>query len=224
MKLIEVFNTYQGEGPDSGRQMTIARHRACDRVDHKNACPWCDTLVKMRISCEADYSIEDINLQVKLTSGLMITGGEPSYRDNLDNTRTLLRETDFSVCNIETNGYNVSALLNIVSDFELRDKDIKVIYSPKFFSEVELQTEVEHILSVIKDEHLYLKFVNDGAQYIYTCLDAIVPLQRDKNQIWVMPEGKTREDLIKNSGPTMDLIEKFGVNFSSRNHIIFGFV
>jgi hypothetical protein len=39
-----------------------------------------------------------------------------------------------------------------------------------------------------------------------------------------MPKGTNRADLIKNAGPVFDACEKYNFNFSSRDHIIFGFV
>ena len=225
MKLIEVFNTYQGEGPDAGRQMTIARHRECDRVEEGRACPWCDTLVKMRISCEAEYSIESINEQVSKTRGLMITGGEPTYGDNFKNTIDLLRITDYDICNIETNGHRIEELVEVINeDDKLKNLNIKIMYSPKFFNETEWQCQVDNIKGVITDKRVFLKFVNDKSIYLEMCLKNIIMPNHDKNQIWIMPEGKTREELIINSGETMDIIEKYSVNFSSRNHIMFGFV
>ncbi len=47
VRAIEVFITYQGEGPDSGQRMLLVRYKRCNRN-----CPWCDTEVKMRISHE----------------------------------------------------------------------------------------------------------------------------------------------------------------------------
>ena len=39
-----------------------------------------------------------------------------------------------------------------------------------------------------------------------------------------MPEGKTREELINNSPKVFDVAEKYKTNFSSRDHIIYGFI
>jgi hypothetical protein len=39
-----------------------------------------------------------------------------------------------------------------------------------------------------------------------------------------MPEGVTRKDLIKNAPDVFDVCEKYNLSFSSRNHMIFGFI
>jgi len=44
------------------------------------------------------------------------------------------------------------------------------------------------------------------------------------NKVWLMPEGTTRESLMNNAGTVFDICEKYRFNFSSRSHIIFGFV
>jgi len=46
----------------------------------------------------------------------------------------------------------------------------------------------------------------------------------ENQKIWLMPKGTNRADLIKNAGPVFDACEKYNFNFSSRDHIIFGFV
>jgi len=40
----------------------------------------------------------------------------------------------------------------------------------------------------------------------------------------MMPEGVTRPDLIKNAEKVFDMCEKYKLNFSSRSHILYGFV
>jgi len=45
-----------------------------------------------------------------------------------------------------------------------------------------------------------------------------------RQRVWLMPKGTTRSDLITNAGPVFDACEKYNFNFSSRSHIMFGFV
>jgi hypothetical protein len=46
----------------------------------------------------------------------------------------------------------------------------------------------------------------------------------NSQKVWVMPEGTTAANLIMNSSKVFDICEKYNFNFSSRNHIIYGFV
>jgi hypothetical protein len=44
------------------------------------------------------------------------------------------------------------------------------------------------------------------------------------SRTYLMPEGKDFQELYNNSMVVFDLAEKYSFNFSSRNHLIFGFV
>ena len=226
VKLTECFETYQGEGPDSGRKMLITRFRECDRVVNGNACSWCDTLIKMRISCEAEYGIDEIMGRTARLGGLMITGGEPTYDKNLDSTLSLLAACDFEVCNIETNGYNIKELINRMTKAldSSKYRRVKIVYSPKFFNIRECEQELEKIKEAIGYGIVYLKFVNDGSGLLEDLLYDVRSMNPRKDQVWIMPQGTSAQELIHNSPGTMDIVEKYDANFSSRNHIIFGFV
>jgi len=223
MKLIEVFNTYQGEGPDSGRQMTLIRFRKCDRVENRRPCPWCDTLIKMRISAEAEYSDSTIVEMLSRTRGLMITGGEPGFAPNLKDLEKLLLMKEYDVANIETNGCNITDIVKIIVENDLQDK-VKIIYSPKFFRPEEVEDAIENTRTIINLPFVYIKVVDDRMMYVRDYLHEVCKMEPSKNKIWIMPEGDTKDKSIANSGPTFDLIEEYGLNFSSRNHIIFGFI
>jgi len=41
VKLIEVFTSFQGEGPDTGRSMLILRFKRCNRTSEGKSCPFC---------------------------------------------------------------------------------------------------------------------------------------------------------------------------------------
>ena len=227
MKLVEcIGNTWQGEGPDSGRKMTLVRFRECDRVENGRACSWCDTLVKMRVMCEADYNIQDINTFTKQTGGLMISGGEPTFEDNLNSTIELITTCDYEICNIETNGYNITELISRINKSigPSNSKRTKIMYSPKFFTVVEYQEEVGKIQKVIENPMVYLKFVDDGTGLVEDALAEVKDMKPRKDQIWIMPQGRTAKELIHNSAGTMDIVEKYDANFSSRDHIIYSFI
>jgi hypothetical protein len=47
---------------------------------------------------------------------------------------------------------------------------------------------------------------------------------RKDGRVWLMPEGSDANTLLKNSPEVFDLCEKYHLSFSSRNHIVFGFI
>ncbi len=220
VKLIENFYSFQGEGPDSGKSMLILRFKQCDRVENKNPCLWCDTLVKMRIQNEASYDILDIQKGIRERNcGILLTGGEPTFGENLHQTICLLNKLIYPIANVETNGFNLVELIRAVTDVS---KNIKFVYSPKIFNTDDLN-EAHKVLDLIQyDKRVYLKVVCDNTFLVEN--EFLSEISIDNSRVFLMPEGKTKEDIIKNAPHTFDLCEKYKFNFSSREHIIYDFV
>jgi organic radical activating enzyme len=218
IKLIENFVSWQGEGPDSGRAMIILRFKTCNLK-----CPWCDTAVKMRISAESPHFLSDIQNTInERKAGILITGGEPTVAKHFDDTISLLNELNYPIANVESNGHRLYELISSV----FPKKPVKFIYSPKFFKPEDVKLGVDTLNKIAGHHNVYVKVVYDGSKYAYDFME-FLSKQDDllwEHRIWLMPEGITRTDLIKNSEKTFDLCERFKFNFSSRSHIIFWFV
>jgi len=219
VRLIENFVTWQGEGPDSGRSMILLRFKTCNLK-----CPWCDTSVRMRVSSESNHSLSDIQQSINENrAGLLITGGEPTVERHFGDTVKLLNELDYPVANVETNGYNLEKLLKSVR----QTKNVKFIYSPKIFSSEDWD-EVERVTkNVVTWKNVYFKLVWTGDTWnnVYCeWLLSEIKGRHAQNNVWLMPEGSTREDLLRNSPKVFDACEKFKFHFSSRDHIIYGFI
>jgi organic radical activating enzyme len=221
VRLIENFVSWQGEGPDSGSTMIILRFKTCNRN-----CPWCDTSVKMRISSEAPYTLSDIQKTIdERAAGLLITGGEPTVPKHFDETVMLLNELNYPIANVETNGFNVAGLLEKIDE---RMKPVKVILSPKVFNQNDVHDYMDIMKKIKNHSKLYLKLVYEpDNDYSMVFLEYVAYTLKDmiRNQrVWLMPKGVTRSELITNSGPVFDACEKYNFNFSSRDHVMFGFV
>ena len=218
VRLIENFVSWQGEGPDSGQAMIILRFKSCNLK-----CPWCDTAVKMRISAEAPHLIEDIQSTVyDRRAGLLITGGEPTVDRHIKETAMLLNEIDYPVANVESNGYKLEELIKMVDP----SKNIHYVYSPKFFSRSDFEEAVEKTKTFLKNPQVFIKVVYEDRDVVKAYLQWLsTEITPDKSQkVWLMPEGITRSDLIRNAEGVFDACEQYKFNFSSRSHIIFGFV
>lgn len=230
LKFIEVINTYQGEGPDSGRQMLLLRFKECDRVVNKKTCPWCDTVVKMRVIEAGSYTLREVNKLVWKTKGIMITGGEPLFKPNYQSTLDILYHCDFDIVNIETNGCTLVDFIahleeNLLFKQKIETNKIKIIYSPKIFNEEDYGIELVRTSHIISKRMVFIKLViGKESRLVEDYLNEVKDMNPRKNQIWLMPEGTTRNDLIVHSGKVMDLCEEYECNFSSRNHIIYEFV
>lgn len=222
INLIENFVSWQGEGPDSGQAMIILRFKNCNLN-----CPWCDTKVKMRISAEAPYSLDEIQETIIRTrSGLLITGGEPTLDKYLDDTVSLINDLDYPIANVESNGHQLLELIKRSDP----TKNVHFMYSPKIFSDDDLETARNRtalLLNAYPDQ-AYVKVVyEDRPEIVQYCEWLSTYLGNDVSRfdkIWLMPEGTNRADLISNAGRVFDVCEKYRFNFSSRSHIIFGFV
>jgi len=216
VKLIESCITWQGEGPDSGRRMLMLRFKRCDRN-----CSWCDTQVRMRNAMESDYSLHDLQLIIdEQKVALMITGGEPTWSLNLNQTATLLNKLDFNFANVETNGTGLEELISKVK----KEVYVKYILSPKLFTDEDVVFYKNLITKVFDKGNVYIKLVCENDSKIIDFLEFLSNLNFMNEKIFLMPEGTTREKLLENSGFVFDMAEKYKFNFSSRDHIIYNFV
>ena len=219
VRLIENFVSWQGEGPDSGQAMIILRFKTCNLK-----CPWCDTSVKMRISAEAPYKISDIQTSIlDNKAGILITGGEPTVPRHFDEAVGLLNNLKYPIANVESNGLQLEELIQETED---SPNNIHFMYSPKFFTSVDLDLAFKKTESLLQYPNLFIKVVYEDRPMVeeyLTWLSRIITIQQ-ANKVWLMPEGVTRADLIRNSEAVFNVCEKYKFNFSSRSHIIFGFV
>jgi len=217
VRLIENFCSFQGEGPDVGRAMVILRFKTCNLN-----CPWCDTRVKMRISNAAYYPLVRIQALIKHKKvGILVTGGEPTVEKHIQETLSLLNDLDYPVANVESNGYNLEELIDKVSPG--KQEYIKFIFSPKIFTEEDLELATKKAMRFLDVSNVYFKIVYEDNELMNTYLQ-FLSLRNGFPHVYLMPEGNTREKLIEHSGAVFDACEKYGFNFSTRAHIIYGFV
>jgi organic radical activating enzyme len=222
IKLVEVADTWQGEGPCTGRQMLIARFKYCNRH-----CQYCDTWIKMKTSTEGSYSIDDLNNALAKTRGLMITGGEPTYENksanihNLSCTLNMIEHCDYQVANIETNGYDLAGLLTNIT-FP-KNKVVKIMYSPKIFSEYDYTIELKNLELAMSDPMVYLKIVADRTALTEKFIKQIATNNTDRSKVYLMPLGVTSEEIAKNFEYCINLADECNMNISTRMHIVHTF-
>lgn len=215
VRLIECFQSYQGEGPDTGKSMLIVRFKRCNRN-----CPWCDTNVKMRISVESEYDIQTLQSVIDdKKCGLLITGGEPTFNLNLSGTIDLINCINTKYYNIETNGYGLIKLIKDVNP----EKNVKYILSPKLFNDKDFEFYIDLTKKLMGNDKIYFKVVAEDRKPVHDYLKFLTSFNINE-RVYLMPEGKTKDELIANSPCVFDMCEKYKFNFSSREHIIYGFV
>jgi 7-carboxy-7-deazaguanine synthase len=216
VKLIECITTWSGEGISRGKKCLLVRFKHCSRH-----CIFCDTQVKMRALQEADYFLKDLQTLIsKENRMLMITGGEPTFGENLLSTITLINELDSNKFEVETNGHQLQELISKVHP----DKYITYVLSPKLFNDEDMKFYKNLVTNIKYNNKVIIKLVSEDRPEIYEFLDFLVSLGFDSTRLWLMPEGTTSEELLKHAPFVFDLCEKYSANFSSRDHIIYGFV
>ena len=101
MKVIEIFESVQGEGRWMGTPVTFIRLAGCNLH-----CPWCDTKESWG-DVGTEMTIENIIKAVDSfgCATVVITGGEPTIQPDLPRLVKSLREDMYYVC-VETNGTN----------------------------------------------------------------------------------------------------------------------
>jgi organic radical activating enzyme len=224
VKIIENFVTWQGECVDAGRRVVLLRFKTCNL-----SCKFCDTAIKMRVTAESAHSLKDIQKQIDDNfAGLMITGGEPTVRRHLNETIALLNKLRYPFANVETNGYDLIKLIEDVNP----EKNVKYIYSPKISDPEDFEVHMSITQQLINNPKVYfklLKYSDDTylERYILSLLvhseNMDINIRKD-GRVWLMPEGGDINALLKNSSEVFDLCEKYHLSFSSRNHIVFGFI
>lgn len=218
VQLIECITTWQGEGPDTGKRFLLTRFKTCNKK-----CRWCDTYVKMRAFEEADYTLEKLQNVINTQKlGLMITGGEPTFHHNYEQTQIMLNELEYPIANVETNGYGLEPLIKTIDP----KKNVKYIYSPKIFNHEDLDKEKYNTHTLVGYENVYFKIVYEPNELIEDYLTFISEFHEPifNQRVYLMPEGITRADLLRNAPKVFDAAEKYKCCFSSRTHIMYEFI
>jgi len=153
---------------------------------------------------------------------LIITGGEPTIPRHIDEAAILLNELDYILANVETNGFQLEKLIKMTDPA----KNVHFIYSPKIFNEHDLKSAVELTTNLLPNNKVFIKVVYEDDSFIKDYLEWLSEqiTFKQSNKVWLMSEGATRVDLIKNSSMVFDACEKYRFNFSSRDHIVFNFI
>ena len=194
MRIVEIFNSLQGEGPASGRPATFVRLSGCNL-----RCSGCDT-------DHAQWTEMAISAVAEMITGerVIITGGEPALQlSELSELIHLLKAGNKEI-HIETNG------TIIIPETVLKEIHCAVV-SPKQESDFNLDYWAGK-------ENVHFKFVIGKAHWCWSPsrleeLAAMLPRER----VWIMAFGTDQALLQANEA--WDLALRLQVNYSDRLHI-----
>ena len=94
--LVEIFESMQGEGRNTGRPCVFVRFAGCNL-----SCPWCDTDVARRFSMPLDELVAEVSSF--RPRSVVLTGGEPTLAAGMPELVAALKERGFWIA-VETNG------------------------------------------------------------------------------------------------------------------------
>ena len=104
--LVEIFESLQGEGRNSGRPCVFIRFAGCNL-----SCPWCDTDVKKRFSLTLDELMQE--LASYRARSVILTGGEPTIQLGIPELIAALKASGYWIA-VETNATNEPDWLEFV--------------------------------------------------------------------------------------------------------------
>ena len=105
-ELVEIFESLQGEGRNTGRPCVFVRFAGCNL-----ACPWCDTDVRPRFRQTLEELVREVSAYK--ARSVILTGGEPTLQSAMDALVDALKTQGFWIA-VETNGLLAPAWLDRV--------------------------------------------------------------------------------------------------------------
>jgi 7-carboxy-7-deazaguanine synthase len=225
MNITEIFYSLQGEGRLTGVPSVFIRVAGCPL-----RCAWCDTKYAWENSAGEDLSIEEIlsrvdsllPMQSSITqnsklktqnSFVVVTGGEPMTNQHVPLLLTKLAQAGHHIT-VETAG------IAFIPDLPV---DLMSI-SPKLSNaqgRVDSELSTRHLQQLITHYEYQLKFVIDTESDIAEVTAVIDSLKKvDPQKVMLMPQAKTRDELIAKSPMVAELCTRHGYTFCSRLHIL----
>lgn len=209
LKINEIFGpTIQGEGKSSGEEVLFIRLSGCNLN-----CVWCDTQYAREENTE--MSVKEILQKLEELSHLkrvVISGGEPFLQSGLIFLLQQLKLKNYYV-EIETNGTICPPDVTL----QLLDQ---INCSPKLISSGNGNRRINsvalHKLSLSGIANF--KFVVSSSEDMTEILSLADRFKM--KDVYLMPQGKTREEQLNNSKVVEELANLHGFKFSPRLHVL----
>ncbi len=218
MRINEIFYSLQGEGFLAGVPSVFIRLAGCPL-----RCKWCDTKYAWDAAAGAHYSIKKIIQTTRKyqTGFAVITGGEPMADSDLPELTKELKKSGKHIT-IETSG------IAFIPDMPCNLMSISPKLSNSTPDEPHLAAIHENnrldmaVLGELLDHYPYqLKFVIDSEDDLLEIARTVGQLPNvDAGKVMLMPQAKTRQELLAKSPMVADLCKRTGFAFGQRLHIL----
>jgi organic radical activating enzyme len=215
--IVEIFETVQGEGRTLGTPSTFVRFYGCNLRCQFNGIE-CDTpyAVYKERDKAISKTVDDVVGSIKQLhpKHIVWTGGEPMLYQKF--IREALKKLQGYTSEAETNGTIAideltSQLINQFNvSLKLKNSNQVEGYDHKRINHESLQT--------YPAGKSYFKFVYNGKEDLQQIKE--ISKQYPYMDVWLMPEGISRDSIIKHSQEVVDLCVQNNWRFSPREHII----
>ncbi len=218
LEVSEIFGpTLQGEGPSIGHPAYFLRLRRCNLQ-----CSWCDTPYTWKKD-DLGYNkfeiltIPQVVSRLARASMIVITGGEPLiWKKSIHSLVSSL--SSVTRVEIETNGTIDPSFL----------ADLHNVYfnvSPKLanagHSFVTINSKIlKEFASLSSSDRSIFKFVVSNRSDVYEVANLIEDIPLPKHKVYLMPQGKTKEEILERTPWLWEECATRGFKFSSRLHIL----
>ncbi len=213
MVVNEIFHSLQGEGILAGTPSVFIRLSGCPL-----RCKWCDTQYAWNANEGEEIPIAEIvNKAVHWPSRyVVITGGEPMVNPELPDLTKALKERNKHIT-IETAGVNF--ISGLVCD--LMSVSPKLSNSTQSGGVNPALQNLSSLKQLVRRYPYQFKFVVDSADdlpEIQETLKQIGGVSAEK--VMLMPQAKTRDELVAKSSMVAQLCKEMGFVFCQRLHIL----
>uniref|UniRef100_A0A6C0EMW0 Radical SAM core domain-containing protein n=1 Tax=viral metagenome TaxID=1070528 RepID=A0A6C0EMW0_9ZZZZ len=223
IKIVEIFDSLQGEGKHLGKPVTFIRFWGCNLRCKFNG-KHCDTpyaVVSGADKCDS-YTPESLAKYLHHRDGpnhLVLTGGEPLMYQNFifEFLKELYERNSKYYVEVETNGtikptLNISLLIDWfnISPKLVSSNQENVTYDNMRINEKALKSFLPH-----KSCYKFVYSSEEDSEEIKQIVS-----KHPKSAVYIMPEGTTRKQIIKNSPKVVGYCLVNDFIFSPREHII----
>ncbi len=219
LKIGEIFYSIQGEGKLAGVPSAFIRTTGCNL-----RCTWCDSPYTSWQPRGDSVSLGEILDRVSdfPTAHVVLTGGEPMLADGVETLTRMLKESGYHIT-IETAGTlwkDVACDLASISP-KLSNSTPWEREEGKFADRHERnRLNIGVIRRFLGFSDHQVKFVIDRPEDIEE-IDALLSelVELDPENVLLMPQGVTAEELNERGGWVTELCKKRGFRFCPRLHI-----
>ena len=154
-KVVEIFESINGEGMRAGELAVFVRMKGCNL-----SCNYCDTMWANEADCEFEEMTADRIVERVKKSGIKnvtLTGGEPLLQKDADKLLELFSEEKDIRVEIETNGsVNLSPFLkyentSFTMDYKLPESDMEKYMDLENFKILRKKDTLKFVASSVND-------------------------------------------------------------------------